>query len=256
MSASAPEVGSPSPVGRGVRPYLQIARPHHWSKNLLVWLGAGLAWFFALPAGAELDWLPLVGGFVAACLLASSNYVLNELLDAACDCHHPLKQHRPAVIGAVSRRVALLEWLLLAAAGLAIAAALHSTVFYVASAFFAMGVAYNVPPLRLKDHVFIDGLAEAVNSPLRILLGWCLVTPTIPPAPALLVAFWAAGACAMTHKRLLEYRSFSDLAAAAAYRRSFGAYTARSLRLCRTAYGVATIVSAGFVLARYFVHVV
>jgi len=54
-------------------------------------------------------------GLIAACVVASSNYVLNELLDAKFDRFHPEKKHRPLAAGRISRNAALLEWLVLSA---------------------------------------------------------------------------------------------------------------------------------------------
>ena len=81
---------SEKPQG-GVRPYVQIARVDHWFKNVFMLLGVLLALFYR-PELVQFAALPrLMLGLLAACLVASSNYVLNELLDAAPDRFHPSK---------------------------------------------------------------------------------------------------------------------------------------------------------------------
>src|SRR4051812_30642106 len=61
---------------------LAIARPDHWFKNVFMALGVVLAYFchpevFDLGAFGLIVW-----AVVTTCLIASSNYVLNEILDA------------------------------------------------------------------------------------------------------------------------------------------------------------------------------
>src|SRR5262249_16684811 len=101
---------------------------------------------------------------------------------------------------------------------------------------------YNVPPARLKDLPYIDVLAEAVNSPLRVMLGWLLVVPGEFPGLPLILAFWMAGGFEMSRKRLRELRSFDDPAIAAQYRKSFAHYDERRLRSSMIAYGLAAAV--------------
>ena len=45
-----------------------------------------------------------------------------------------------------------------------------------------MGCLYNIPPFRTKDRPWLDVLSEAVNNPLRLLIGWYMV-PTGLIAP-------------------------------------------------------------------------
>src|SRR4051812_33157649 len=68
--------------------YLAIARPDHWFKNVFMALGVVLAYFchpevFDLGAFGLIVW-----AVVTTCLIASSNYVLNEILDAPTDRSH------------------------------------------------------------------------------------------------------------------------------------------------------------------------
>ena len=83
--------------------YLAIARPDHWFKNVFMVPVILLVAFFD---SSYLGWGALPGfvlGFVAACLIASSNYVINEILDAPTDRHHPVKRFRPIPAGEVDR---------------------------------------------------------------------------------------------------------------------------------------------------------
>ena len=216
--------------GAGLRGYLQIARPDHWIKNIFVIPGAAAA-FAVAPDGGGLAVLPLFLALVSVCLLASANYTINEFLDAEYDRFHPLKSGRPGARGLLDGRLVLVQYLLLAAAGLGAATPINRP-FVLAGAFLlAMGLVYNAPPVRTKDKAYLDVLSESVNNPIRFLLGWFAVTgDTLPPASALL-AYWMGGAFLMAIKRYSEYRGIGDPARAALYRRSFARYSEQSLLL-------------------------
>jgi decaprenyl-phosphate phosphoribosyltransferase len=65
----------------GVWPYVQIARIDHWFKNSFMLLGVLLAAFYEPAVVAWQSIALLTTAVLATCLVASSNYVLNELLD-------------------------------------------------------------------------------------------------------------------------------------------------------------------------------
>lgn len=214
----------PYPRLRQALRYVAIARPHHYAKNVLVLVGVALACLLH-PDVVTNPSLLLVGwGLAATCLIASSNYVLNEILDASSDRFHVSKSDRPIAAGYISPAVAYGEWFILGAIGLALAAWVGSSFFAVAAAFQFMAILYNVPPVRLKDVPYLDVLSEAVNSPLRLLLGWLIVLPSELPSPSLIFVFWMAGGFEMARKRLRECRFFQDRTAAAGYRKSFAHY--------------------------------
>ena len=91
----------------GLRPYVEVARPDHWVKNVFMLLGVLLALFYApeAPGGALTG--SLVLAFASVCLVASSNYALNEWLDAPTDRAHRAKQHRPVPSGRVRPALSL-----------------------------------------------------------------------------------------------------------------------------------------------------
>lgn len=149
-------------------PSLRIARIDHWPKNAVVPLG-GLVAVLVNPAAAGVAAVPpLVLAFLGACLVASSNYTLNELLDAVGDREHPVKRSRAVASGQVSPARALGQWVALGAAGLLLGAAAHVHVALALAAFWAAAVLYNVPPLRTKDVPHLDVLTEALNNQLRL----------------------------------------------------------------------------------------
>jgi decaprenyl-phosphate phosphoribosyltransferase len=212
------------PAPSRLNAYLDIARPSHWFKNVFVLPGIliavlGLGY---LPADLGLN---LALGLAALCLIMSANYSINEYLDAEFDRHHPLKQDRPAVHGLISGRGVVIQYLVLATAGLLLAYPISVHFFVTAAAFLLMGGLYNVRPARLKDLPYLDALSESLNNPLRLLLGWFMVTSLFWPPSSLLIAYWMGGAFLMAVKRYAELRRIADPDRAGLYRRSFRFYT-------------------------------
>lgn len=237
---------------RALLPYIQIARIDHWFKNLFMVLGILLALFHDSSLAADWgSWLSVGLGVFATCLVASSNYVINELLDAATDREHPVKKYRPAASGQVKPALAILEWLLLAAAGLGLGFAINVPFGLSALALWLMGIIYNVRPIRSKELPYIDVLSESINNPLRLLLGWYSLIPDLFPPTSLLLSYWLIGAYFMAMKRLAEYRYIGDAEVAANYRRSFRHYDETRLLVSIMFYATGSAFFGGVFLERY-----
>ena len=77
---------------------LKTARPRQWVKNLALFttiLFTGH--FFETPALTK-----TIIAFITFCLLSSSNYIFNDILDAPHDRKHPFKKFRPIAMGTLS----------------------------------------------------------------------------------------------------------------------------------------------------------
>jgi 4-hydroxybenzoate polyprenyltransferase len=234
-----------------LRAHIGIARPDYWFKNVFVIPGIVIA--LGTVSGLEPGSLAIriVVGFVAICLIASSNYTLNEVLDAPSDRHHPQKKHRAVPSGRVTPAAAYVQWLLLFAVGMSVAWTISIPFTLSLLALWIMGVVYNVPPVRSKDQPYVDVLSEAINNPLRMLAGWFIVTSS-PLAPAsLLLSYWMIGCYFMALKRYAELASIVDRSSAGAYRRSFAFYTPERLIVSIMFYAAAAMLFFGAFSMRY-----
>ena len=243
-----------------IRGLFEIARVDHWFKNVFVLPGVVVALGFA-PLSADASairtfLMRLVLGLVAVCLVASSNYVLNEVMDAPFDRHHPEKSQRPVPSGRVNVRLAYLEWLVLAAIGIGMGALLSRGLGLALAALWGMGCVYNVPPIRSKDVPYIDVLSEAVNNPLRMLVGWYIVSPGGLAPVSLLVSYWMVGCYFMAIKRFAEYRHIGDRSRAIAYRRSFAGITEERLLISIVFYASAAMLFFGAFAMRYRIELI
>ena len=102
----------------------------------------------------------------------------------------------------------------------------------------------------------MDVLSESVNNPLRMLMGWYMITASVVPPVSLLIAYWMIGAYFMALKRFSEYREIGDPVRAALYRSSFRRYTEQSLLVSVTFYASASMLFFGAFIARYRLELV
>lgn len=231
-------------------PYLEIARIDHWFKCVFMILGVVVAVFYEPERLSWSSALSLAFALLAANLVASSNYVINEVLDAPFDRVHPEKRHRPVAAGRVDVRIAVVEWLALAAVGGGIGVHLGVAFSAALALLWGMGLLYNLPPIRLKEVPYADVLTESINNPIRLLLGWFALIPDRFPPLSLLLAYWMAGAYFMAIKRLAELRHLGDPVIAARYRRSFAHYDESRLLVSILFYATACGLLSGIFLVR------
>ena len=114
-----------------------------------------------------------------------------------------------------------------------------------------MGVLYNVPPIRLKELPIFDVLSEAVNNPIRLLLGWYAVGNLPLPPSSILISYWLLGSFFMAAKRLGEYRDINDIRVASAYRHSFQWYTEHKLIISMMVYSSGFLFFFAVVMTKY-----
>jgi 4-hydroxybenzoate polyprenyltransferase len=243
--------GGPSLSG-----HLAIARVDHWFKNVFALPGLVLALVVEPQAVSGTLLVSIVLGLLALCLMASSNYTVNELVDAKFDLLHPDKQARPVPAGRVHIGLGYLQWLALMLLALGLASQVSMKLVYTLGALWFMGAVYNLRPLRSKDLPYGDVITEAVNNPLRLLAGWFIIDPVSLPPASLLLSYWMVGCYFMALKRYAELRAIGDPQRAAAYRRSFAHYTEERLLGSVMFYASAAMLLFGTFIMRYRIELV
>ena len=236
--------------------YVKLARIDHWTKNVFVLPGVLVPLTLAPNQIGNFQVSLLLLGLFSTCLVTSSNYVLNEILDLASDRFHPVKKHRPLPSGRISTRWAYVEWLALGAVGIYLSSLISVSFMGVMLALWIMGIVYNVPPLRSKDVPYLDVLTEAFNNPLRMLAGWYLSGTTLTPITSLLISYWMVGCFFMAAKRFAEYNEIGDATRAAAYRKSFATYNAPRLLVSIMFYASNAMLFFGAFIVRYRIELV
>jgi decaprenyl-phosphate phosphoribosyltransferase len=194
-------------------------------------------------------------GMAAVVAAASSNYVLNELLDAPFDRQHPTKRLRPAACRSINVPLAFAQWLVVGALGFLLALEVSKPLFFSVLSLWVMGCLYNIPPIRTKDVPYLDVLSESINNPIRLCVGWYIVTTAVIPPVSLLVAYWMLGAYFMALKRFSEYRQIGR-DSAVKYRRSFEFYNEQSLLTSVLFYAATAMLFFGAFIMRYRMEMV
>jgi 4-hydroxybenzoate polyprenyltransferase len=234
-----------------LRAHMAIARLDHSIKNLFVLPGIVVPLsIYPNLLNARLA-LTLVWAFISITLVACSNYVINEVLDAPFDRLHPTKKNRPAARGLVSIPLAYVQWIAMMVLGVAIGWQISRPFAVTALALWLMGCAYNIPPLRTKDVPYLDVLTESINNPLRMLLGWYAVAAWLVPPLSLLMCYWMIGCYFMALKRFSELREIGDHGVAGSYRASFKRYTQESLLVSVVFYASTAMLFFGAFVIRY-----
>ena len=167
-------------VAKSIEPHIKALRPHQWLKNILVFLPMLTAHQFTAPT-----LLQSVGAFGAFSLIASSVYVVNDLLDLNADRSHPRKCRRPFASGDLPLAHGGVMLAALTVIGAAISGFLGWSFVVSMVIYFAATTAYS---LVLKRGVVVDICTLAGLYTMRIVAG---AAATGIPLSAWLLAFSA-----------------------------------------------------------------
>lgn len=151
--------------------YLEALRPHQWAKNLLVFLpllAAHEATNTALLLRAGL-------AFWAMSLCASSNYVINDLLDIEADRAHPRKRARPFASGRIPAKRGPLVAIVPFIAGISFALLLPRNFLLLLGLYLVISLSYS---LYLKSVLLVDVVVLAGLYTIRIIAGGAAVSIT------------------------------------------------------------------------------
>ncbi|MCB0054324.1 MAG: decaprenyl-phosphate phosphoribosyltransferase, partial [Caldilinea sp.] len=147
---------------------IKTMRLRQWVKNVIVY--AALV-FDGKLFDPEL-FLKTTGIFLAFCLLSSSVYILNDLVDMEKDRQHPRKRARPLASGQLDPRVAAGAAAVLAIVAIAGAFALSFWAGVILLVYLAQNFAYS---FWLKNIVIIDVMVLAFGFLLRVMAGVAVV---------------------------------------------------------------------------------
>lgn len=152
-----------SPQSWAPGPWLRALRPHQWMKNILI--------FVPIIAGHVTNFSAFAtsfAAFVVFCLVASSVYLMNDLLDLEADRTHPRKCLRPLAAGEISISSASVLMVVLLGIGFVLAALISPFFLAVVIIYYITTTAYS---LYLKRRTIVDIWVLAMLYSLRVLAG-------------------------------------------------------------------------------------
>lgn len=144
--------------------WISLLRPRQWLKNLALFVGI----FFA---GQLLDYYAFEAafiGFIVFCLLSSSGYIINDIIDADADRKHPFKKFRPIAAKKIPVLQAKQMALLLALIGLFLGWYLGIIFFIIALSFWVLRI---INTLVLRHVALLDVLELSIVNVLRVYAG-------------------------------------------------------------------------------------
>ena len=157
-----------TPLLSTVRGLLRTMRLSQWTKNGIVF--AGLV-FDGKLNDPTLLWRTTVVA-LCFCLLSSSVYLMNDLVDIEKDRQHPRKRLRPLPSGQLSPAVAALAAFVLAIISLVGGWSLNPWIGLILGLYLAQNVAYS---FYLKNVVIVDVMVLSLGFLLRVIAGVVVV---------------------------------------------------------------------------------
>ncbi len=143
---------------------IESLRPIQWIKNLSL--------FAALILNGQLINIPLFSknilAFITFCLLSSSSYLINDLLDLKKDRLHPVKKNRPLARGAITQTDALFVSFLLLFIGLFISLFINTAFFVISLVFILLQYSYS---FLIKKKAVLDIIGIAFFFTIRAYAG-------------------------------------------------------------------------------------
>jgi len=236
-----------------MRAYLRAMRLGRWPRSLALFVGSAAFFYLYREVlfATDITWVVLQSlyAFLLTWAISTANYIINEIVDAPYDVHHPTKRNRPLVKGEIKKIPFFLMAVVISATSLYLAY-LHfcPPLFYSLLALLVAGFIYNIKPVRTKDIPFLDSISESANNPIRFLIGWfAFASPEIWPPLSILLCWWAFGNFLMIAKRLSEFRLLKERAGD--YRNSLRRYSEGALM-----FGMAASAVIFFLAYIYFAY--
>jgi 4-hydroxybenzoate polyprenyltransferase len=155
-----------------LKDWLLALRLHQWAKNILVFVPIILIYRFKNTE----DILIVFLAFLVFGLVASANYLINDMMDLDSDRRHPTKKNRPLASGKLSIRNAVIAVVMLLLGAISFIFILPLIFFGALAIYLTISILYS---LILKQIEILDVIVLAVLYTIRIISG-ALVIKTIP----------------------------------------------------------------------------
>ena len=152
---------------------LKTARPRQWIKNLALFAALIFSgFFFYKPEGDWCYFFTVLYAFAVFCILTSSVYIINDIIDCKADSKHPFKKKRPIASGKLPIPIALFA----AITGLVtvILLSLSLSGFFRILAFCYLGLQL-LYATKIKHQPILDVISIAAGFLIRIYAGAVVV---------------------------------------------------------------------------------
>jgi len=175
-----------------------LLRFRQYYKNLLIFLPLVFSHsLLDLPL-----WPSYFAGFALLCLISSSSYIINDVIDAEKDKKNIEKKHRPIASGAIKPYQGIIIAILLGMLTLVFSYRLSTIFFFYIIVLFFISQMYT---FFFKHHIYTDVIAIGVNFVLRSLSGYSF-EPNLRVSPWLVLCAFFFAIFLSTGKRYGELK--------------------------------------------------
>lgn len=195
---------------------IQLARPRHWVKNVVVFMPV----VFGMRMSQMQAWVQAGVAVVAFCFVSAFAYIINDVKDCQSDRRHPQKKYRPVACGKVSTRAAIIEATVLLLIGACLAKSLSVILLLIVMLYVLLQVSYT---LFLKQKALIDVICIALGFVLRTASGAVAIKVEI--SPWLFICMFTLCLFMGFCKRYSEVVTIGDVALARNHRPTLIEYT-------------------------------
>lgn len=157
-------------IGSMITALIKTMRPRQWTKNVFVL--AAVVFDKQLSLSDPLPFVKSLIGVLLFCLLSSTVYIINDIVDVNADRQHPNKRNRPIASGRLPIPVAITAAGILLIFTLAAAYLLSPGFFLLSLAYFLVNIAYSN---WLKHVPLIDVLLIALFFVMRVGAGVTII---------------------------------------------------------------------------------
>ncbi len=213
---------------------IRLLRPTHWIKNVVVLFPI----FFGLKYNQPHAWS--LAGMVAICfcLFASVIYIVNDIVDAESDKEHPKKKDRPIPSGAVSKKAAMVEAVVVFCIAIFLASKVSMLAQIVLAAYLVLQLGYI---FFFKSISILDVIVLSLGFVIRAVAGAVAIEVFVSPwlFICMFTVFMFMGFC----KRYNELALIDDAKKAQSHRKTLISYTKEFLTHLITTSSAIAIVS-------------
>lgn len=142
----------------------KLMRPKQWIKNFFVF--GALIFSYSFLNVNKIIYSILA--FILFCLISSTVYIMNDILDVEKDKVHPKKRYRPIASGDVSIKQAVAALIVLLVFSMVSSFFINKKLFFILTLYFLNNILYS---FKIKNIVILDVISIALGFILRVIAG-------------------------------------------------------------------------------------
>lgn len=179
----------------------KLIRPTHWVKNGFIFLPI----IFAGEIFSYKYLVQSISGFISMSFVASSVYIINDIIDIKYDRAHPEKCNKPIASGEISITLSAIIAFILLALSFSIIHFLNIPIISLVTFYFILNILYS---LKLKDIPIVDVFMIATGFLIRLFVG--IFISSLDPSNWMILTFFFLALFLGFGKRRAEVSEYGE----------------------------------------------